>query len=96
MKTKAIQLANICTLLFSLFGFSKALDSLKTIEKKNKKFIKEHPNNIQISAGSITIAVLEGNSIAANLKSQVITVGNYFMKKGEVTNGDYLEFLDSF
>ncbi|NOQ71315.1 MAG: SUMF1/EgtB/PvdO family nonheme iron enzyme [Crocinitomix sp.] len=94
MNVKTFPLIIVCLFLFSSVGFSGATDSLKIIEKKNKKFLKNYPDNVFIPAGTTTVAVTEGESIAANLMNSVFSVDNYFMKKGEVTNSDYLAFLN--
>lgn len=54
MSTKILSLSIVCFLCFSFVGFSGEVDSLKTIQKKNKKFLKSYPAYVFIPAGKIS------------------------------------------
>lgn len=102
MNTKILPLSIVCLFFVIATGFAGTIDSLKIIEKKNKMFLKKSAY-VLIPSGSVSTMnfvydtddrrVIETNETP---RIQDTIVNSFIMKKGEVTNSDYLEFLSHY
>ncbi len=99
MNLKTLLLVNLYYLTFSLAGFSTNTDSLKLVNKLNKKFLKKSAY-LLIPSGSIsTYQLIYSTDYARILTTKEVPrikekeISSFMMKKGEVTNSDYLKLL---
>ena len=96
MHTKLFVLTLISSVLFSITGFTTSNDTLKSIEKKHKKFLKKS-NYVLIPAGRVSTSnYYEAASRMPTPEVPVIQsteIASFIMQKGEVTNKEYLDFL---
>ncbi len=99
MHLKTLLFTGIYFFIFSFIGFSANADSLKRINKLNKKFLKNSAY-VLIPSGSVStyqfIFDTDDSRVTATKEVPRIKqeeINSFMMQKGEVTNSDYLKLL---